>query len=849
MTLRDGQGFLDAELAHDYVDEDHILAFARALEADDLTLPDDSSAASPSIPGTPRPPHERIRKVSALSDFAPINQRVKRRRRGTLAPRQRELLYHIVRWPLLGLLFLVIFLEFYAYVWIRQCVNALEWLLAWRGKKGKLRANLRQAGTYEQWKEAARVMDDYLGFNEWKQEDEDAYYDWTLVKKVHRSLKSLRQKDDARGVLGVLEVCIRANFAGVESTRLYSETFLGTKSLVENFVTEVTQALAYIRTTPQLSPEEKRRFFRSANKNLGASALCLSGGATFGYYHFGVVRAFLDAGLLPRVVAGTSAGGLVAALVCTRTDEELKHLLVPKLAERITACEDPMRVWFKRFRMTGARFDTAQWARKACWFTRGSLTFREAYQRTGRVLNVSVIPFDQHSPTKLLNHLTAPDCLIWSAIIASAAVPGILNPVVLMHKTKTGAIVPWNYGSRFKDGSLRVDIPLQSLNLLFNVNHPIVSQVNPHVHLFFFAPRGSPGKPVAHRKGKGWRGGFLLSAAEQYLKLELTKNFKVIRDLELLPRLLGQDWSSVFTQKFEGSVTVWPRTRLKDWFNILSDPDEQELERMMTVGQRVTWPKLHLIENRVRIEREIYRGRKALRQTVTPPTRSTAPDVDVDASADAGPSNNEIMSPGDPDKQFEFHSLGQSFPSGTTGGTRTRENEVKGKIFSLGGEELEEQLPVDSEAERGFATGSQKFFKRPHHYHLGRDIAARLRADNDTRLTRDDDGSLRRRQGGGPLPPSPGQYAYSPPSIPTPLLQQPVPRPNHQRTPSFIERFRKSPLSALSSLRSRSPAPPRNTVRDDDGWSESSSSSEEEEWAGGMSPAASLRRASQLHED
>ncbi|QRV87641.1 patatin-like phospholipase protein [Ceratobasidium sp. AG-Ba] len=810
MTLPGGEsGFLDAELAHDYVDEDHIRAFAKALDADELLL-DESNAASPSLPGTPRPQHERIRKVSALSDFAPINQRVKRRRRGTLPPRHRELLYHIVRWPLLGLLFLVIFLEFYAYVWIRQCVNALEWLLAWRGKKGKLRANLRQARTYEQWKEAARVMDEYLGFDKWKQagpasftpwsqsdtplqEDEDPYYDWTLVKKVHRSLKSLRQKDDARGVLGVLEVCIRANFAGVESTRLYSETFLGTKTLVENFVTEVTHALAYIRTTTQLSPEEKRRFFRSANKNLGASALCLSGGASFGYYHFGVVRAFLDAGLLPRVVAGTSAGGLVAALICTRTDEELKQLLVPKLAERITACEEPMRVWFKRFRMTGA-----------------------------------------------------------SAIIASAAVPGILNPVVLMQKTKTGTIVPWNYGSRFKDGSLRVDIPLQSLNLLFNVNHPIVSQVNPHVHLFFFAPRGSPGKPVAHRKGKGWRGGFLLSAAEQYLKLELTKNFKVIRDLELLPRLLGQDWSSVFTQKFEGSVTIWPRTRLKDWFNILSDPDEQELERMMVVGQRVTWPKLHLIENRVRIEREIYRGRKALRQTGPP--RSTAPDIDFDASADAGPSNNEVMSPGDPDMQFDLNdpagkARAQTMPAGAIDSSRLREEEVKGQLFFPDGEELEEQLAVDSEAERGFATGSQKFFKRPHHQHLGRDIAARLRAEVDMRPTRDDDGTLRRRQAGSLSPTSPGQYASIPQSIATPTIQQPAPRPNHQRSPSFMERFRKSPLSALSSLRSRSPAPPRNTVRDDDGWSESSSSSEEEEWVGGMSPAASLRRASQLHED
>ncbi len=53
----------------------------------------------------------------------------------------------------------------------------------------------------------------------------------------------------------------------------------------------------------------------------------------------------------------------------------------------------------------------------------------------------------------------------------------------------------------------------------------------------------------------GWRGNFLLSAAEQWLKHELTKKFKVIRDLELLPQLLGQDWSSVFLQRFEGVIT------------------------------------------------------------------------------------------------------------------------------------------------------------------------------------------------------------------------------------------------------------------------------------------------------
>ncbi len=108
------------------------------------------------------------------------------------------------------------------------------------------------------------------------------------------------------------------------------------------YVDEVKASLDFVRTNTSISLEEKRRFFRSANKNFGASALCLSGGAGFGYYHFGVVKAFLDAGMLPRVVTGTSAGGLVAALTCTRTDEELKDLVVPELADNITACEDSM---------------------------------------------------------------------------------------------------------------------------------------------------------------------------------------------------------------------------------------------------------------------------------------------------------------------------------------------------------------------------------------------------------------------------------------------------------------------------------------------------------------------------
>lgn len=213
----------------------------------------------------------------------------------------------------------------------------------------------------------------------------------------------------------------------------------------------------------------------------------------------------------------------------------------------------------------------------------------------------------------LTNYLTSPDCVIWSAVLASAAVPGILNPVVLMMKTREGTLVPYSFGHKWKDGSLRTDIPLKALNLHFNVNFSIVSQVNPHINLFFFSSRGSVGQPVTHRRGRGWRGGFLGSATEQYLKLDLNKWLKVLRHLELLPRPLGQDWSEIWLQQFSGTITIWPRSQISDFWRILSDPNPKQLARMLHVGQQSAFPKLKFLANRLKVERIIERGRRETR--------------------------------------------------------------------------------------------------------------------------------------------------------------------------------------------------------------------------------------------
>ncbi|TFK23281.1 patatin-like phospholipase domain-containing protein [Coprinopsis marcescibilis] len=784
-------------LQKNYVIPDHIAAFAHALREDEGYF--DYAGDNQSVNGmaTPQSTHSyRIRKVSALSDFAPVNLRVKRSKskKFRAATGRHDFLYILLRWPLLFFIGLAILAEFGFYVVIRQLVNTKEWISAWRGKKGTLRRRLRASRTYEQWKEGARALDSYLQFDEWKKIEEDPYYDWKLVKKVKRSLQNLRQKGDARGCLGVLETCIRSNFAAVESPRLYSETYLGTKDLIEAYFDELEKSIQFIRGSSELSVEEKRRFFKSANTNLGTSALCLSGGASFGYYHFGVVKAFLDAGLLPRVITGTSAGGLIAAFACCYTDEELKALMIPELADRITACEESITVWIQRFLKTGARFDSVSWAEKVQFFTRGSLTFKEAYLRTGRVLNISVIPADRHSPTKLLNYITAPDTVIWSTLLASAAVPGILNPVVIMQKLRDGSIVPWNWGSRFKDGSLRVDIPLQGLNLYFNVTHPVVSQVNPHVHLFFFAPRGSAGKPVAHRKGKGWRGNFLLSAAEQWLKHELTKNFKVIRDLELLPQILGQDWSSVFLQRFDGAVTIWPRTRVGDWIRILSDPDRPELERLMLAGQIATWPKLHMIENRSRIEKQILLGRQEMRKLLKSRTLNT----------------NKVVP--------EQRSVLLSVPS--EGQHTISVPRIKLPSVSPPGTSRERPLSVDTDAEAAFSRGSRWFFKR------GR----RSQSVSPSRETPD------------PLlsPAIRKKWASDLLEMLTDASQQPQdshrdsmsdsnhpPGPSIQPSPSLLARLRGNSMSFMSGFRSQK----GSANNSDNGGEWSTDSTSDEDWA------------------
>jgi len=105
---------------------------------------------------------------------------------------------------------------------------------------------------------------------------------------------------------------------------------------------------------------------------------------------------------------------------------------------------------------------------------------------------------------RLLNYLTAPNVLIWSAIAASCSVPFIFSASELMAKDpKTSQPIPWNsHPQRWIDGSVDNDLPMAKLSELFNVNHFIVSQVNPHIVPFLEKNGTRPGGAGAAGKAE-----------------------------------------------------------------------------------------------------------------------------------------------------------------------------------------------------------------------------------------------------------------------------------------------------------------------------------------------------------
>jgi predicted acylesterase/phospholipase RssA len=51
----------------------------------------------------------------------------------------------------------------------------------------------------------------------------------------------------------------------------------------------------------------------------------------------------------------------------------------------------------------------------------GDFTFAEAYKKTGRIINITISDAKGYEGHRVLNHITAPNVLIWSAALSSCS--------------------------------------------------------------------------------------------------------------------------------------------------------------------------------------------------------------------------------------------------------------------------------------------------------------------------------------------------------------------------------------------------------------------------------------------
>ncbi|KAI8149462.1 acyl transferase/acyl hydrolase/lysophospholipase [Fennellomyces sp. T-0311] len=455
---------------------------------------------------------------------------------------------------------------------------------------------LKVATNYEQWAEAAAVLDDLEGLDAWKRDPVDKEYDWELIQTRLEQLQRVRETTQSQSaMIFALRTSLSRNLGDMGNPKLYSHSRIGTKALISSYIEEVVRQLNWVcdEPSPDLDLRAKHDFFMTIRQSFGRTALLLSGGGTLGLNHLGVLKCLHSAKLLPRIISGASSGSIMAAMVCTRTDEEIPYMFNPTgikldVFERNGQPDTP---WMRLQRLVskGQLYDL-EILQEAMRSNLGDMTFQEAFNRTRWILNITVSSSTVYDMPRLLNYLTAPDVVIWSAVAVSCSVPFFYGSSALYAKDKNGNIVPWNPSEQlYIDGSVDNDLPMNKLSELFNVNHFIVCQVNPHV--IPFLPKTNSPSPI--RKAAG----FCMHLAKSEIQHRCTQ----LTELGVVPSFFNKV-QSIISQKYSGDITIIPDIGYGDFLKVLSNPTNDVVMDSIVRGERATWPKISIIKNHLQIE-------------------------------------------------------------------------------------------------------------------------------------------------------------------------------------------------------------------------------------------------------
>ena len=463
------------------------------------------------------------------------------------------------------------------------------------GKLSKLEREMRQADSYEHWKQFAKEHDAITGLKRWREVDQTSQYDYAQIRRRLDRLRSLRARHDDTSLLFTLNEGIHGNMGGMGRNSLHLKAKYGSKKLIEDYVDEIDDSLRYLAEldSPDISRMEKLDFYYRANHCYGRSALMLSGGGVLGFYHLGVVKALLEQDLLPRVISGSSAGALIAGVLGTHTGEELHKFYDPKHLRSEAQKEAGVfdRMLFGRHPQVDVQDLNEHIARLI-----PDLTFQEAYEKTGRQISITVAPAEPHQSSRLLNAIASPNVYIRSAVMASCAVPGVYPPVILTAKNVHGDSQAYLPTRRWVDGSIADDLPAKRLGRLYSTNHYIVSMVNPIATPFLRS--GTQNRLISSLTGLGI--GLSLEVLNFYRGIAQRMGDKYPRTNMLLNSI-----HSLLDQDYSGDINIVPDFRFYDPRKLLSHLTENDLVALIDAGERSAWQQIKAIRTCTRISRTL----------------------------------------------------------------------------------------------------------------------------------------------------------------------------------------------------------------------------------------------------
>ncbi|KAJ5108072.1 hypothetical protein N7456_004747 [Penicillium angulare] len=489
-------------------------------------------------------------------------------------------------------------------------------------RKQVLYLKIQNAVSYEEWCICANELDVLENNNAWKQTFECTEYHPQLVQERLRQLEEARISCDVSRMLFLVRTALSRDLGKMSNSSLYRHSHIGTKDLIDRYI---TTALDTINTLVDLSVHNRCDGLElkyildqllASRQAFGRSALLFSGGATFGMNHIGVLKALYEAKLIPRIISGASAGSIVCAVFCTRNDEELPALLDTYAHGDFavfneTGREENIFQKTARFLKFGSFLDISHLANTMrAWL--GDITFQEAYNRTRRILNICVSSAGMYELPRLLNYISAPNVMIWSAVAVSCSVPLVFRPYNLMAKDPlTGQAVPWNdLHKQYIDGSVDGDLPMTRLSEMFNVNHFIVSQVNPHVVPFLPKGDGPTKEPDGSSFVPRW-----MNTMTHLAKDEVLHRVNVLSELGIFPTSMTK-FASIVNQKYSGDINIYPELISSNFPRILENPTTEFMLQACISGERATWPKLSRIRNHCAIELALDRAIQQMRARV-----------------------------------------------------------------------------------------------------------------------------------------------------------------------------------------------------------------------------------------